>query len=226
MKIEKDYNIVAILVFLGVFFIPAYAIFMFLLHPEAKMRLAFLIFTLFITFERLWENFFTSKDKKRSRLYGDWTYPLVSIGYLFLAIVIISDFYINNTYNSPALSLAGFVLLSFSIYVRFLSMRVLGKQWSIHAHGVQKIRHIRLIKIGPYKYVRHPIYSSVFIEVISFSFIANSFFGFFCAIFINIPLQILRAYKEEQTSIRRFGNEYIKYKKQIPAFIPYKLGKL
>jgi protein-S-isoprenylcysteine O-methyltransferase Ste14 len=223
MRIRKDYNIVGILIILGGLFIPIFSIFMYVTHTRVKFGLAFLVFIFFIALERVWENFFTTKDKKPQRLYGNWTFPLVSAGYIILGIIIITDFYVNNTFNNIGLAILGFCLLCLSIYVRFLSMYVLGKQWSTHAHGVQKVKHVRLVKIGPYKYLRHPIYSSVFLEVFALSLIANSLYGFLCAIFLNVPLQLLRAYVEERASLRRFGNVYEKYIKEVPAFVPYKI---
>ena len=223
MKIGRDYNIVGILIMLGGIFIPIFSIFMYITHQNVRFGLAFLIFTLFITLERVWENFFTTKDKKPKRLYGNWTFPLVSAGYIILGIIVIGDFYINNTLNDIGLAILGSCFLCLSIYVRLLSMYVLGKQWSTHAHGAQKVKHIRLVKIGPYKYIRHPIYSSVFLEVFGFSLVANSLYGFLCALLINVPLQILRAYIEEGASLRRFGNAYKKYIKEVPAFIPYRI---
>ena len=98
----------------------------------------------------------------------------------------------------------------------------MGKQWAVHAVGVRKIRKVRLIKIGAYKYIRHPIYLGVILEVLSLPIIANAFFSFIFALLVNIPLQFVRLIEEEKSSVRRFGERYNEYKKEVSALFPFK----
>jgi len=77
----------------------------------------------------------------------------------------------------------------------------------------------RLIKNGIYKYIRNPQYLCRGIIAIGFGFIANNInailvgiihFLSYCAI---IP-------SEDKELIRRFGGEFKKYKKSVPALFP------
>jgi len=101
-------------------------------------------------------------------------------------------------------------------------MKALGKQWAIHAVGAQKIKKVRLVKIGPYKYVRHPIYLGIVIEVVSIPLIANAYFSLAFAILINVPLQLIRLRLEERNSFRKFGDIYLRYKQEVSALFPVK----
>jgi protein-S-isoprenylcysteine O-methyltransferase Ste14 len=77
-----------------------------------------------------------------------------------------------------------------------------------------------LVVTGPYRYVRNPMLTSVFIMQIAESVLLNSqailiiFIIFFAANMIYFPLV------EEKGLAKRFGQEYLTYKKNVPRFIP------
>ena len=83
-----------------------------------------------------------------------------------------------------------------------------------------------LVIIGPYKYIRNPMIGAVLLvllgEVITTgSIILFSWFVIF--LIINI---IYFIYSEEPALVKRFGNNYKKYKKTVPMFIPkFKIKK-
>lgn len=101
-------------------------------------------------------------------------------------------------------------------------MRSLGKQWAIHAVGARKIKKVRVIKVGAYKYMRHPIYLGIILEVLSLPMIASAFYSIGLAAFINVPLQYLRLLMEEKSSVRRFGDRYIQYMNEVSMLLPLK----
>ena len=79
----------------------------------------------------------------------------------------------------------------------------------------------RLVTIGPYSWVRHPsvigkllgiIGVSCLFESVIFTFIVIPIL-FGCSAFYNRFIQ-------EKGCIKRFGEEYLKYRKTVPMFIP------
>jgi protein-S-isoprenylcysteine O-methyltransferase Ste14 len=75
---------------------------------------------------------------------------------------------------------------------------------------------------GILKYVRHPILAGVILVVLGFFFfIPNlpTLISCIC-IFIYIPLGI---YLEEKKLVALFGDQYIEYRKKVPAIIPTNL---
>jgi|GEM_PF-5294198 len=88
-------------------------------------------------------------------------------------------------------------------------------------------KHLALLKQnkefitdGPYKYVRHPRYSSlIFCVYPAFCLLFNSFLGLISTIFVY---QVFKFFirREEDYLIAIFGSRYEHYRKLTPAFIP------
>lgn len=77
-----------------------------------------------------------------------------------------------------------------------------------------------LVKVGIYRYIRHPIYGSLFLLCWGFFFKNPSLAGGALAIIANGFL-LATARVEESENIRYFGEEYREYMKQSKMFIPF-----
>ena len=106
-----------------------------------------------------------------------------------------------------------FLSLSFAIWARI----TLGRNWS---GAIQKVEGQRLVRNGPYKYVRNPIYTGIvcgfFCTFVTFGTFA-SLLGF-CII---LTAYIIKINKEQNFLIQEFGEEYKKYIRESWALIPY-----
>jgi protein-S-isoprenylcysteine O-methyltransferase Ste14 len=78
----------------------------------------------------------------------------------------------------------------------------------------------RLVKVGAYKYIRHPLYASLMILGLGIFFKQPSLGGGVCAI-VDVVAIIGTARQEENEMIGRFGEEYGAYMKETKMFIPY-----
>lgn len=109
-----------------------------------------------------------------------------------------------------ALTAAGIL---FAIWARF----VLGKNWS----GTVTVKqNHELIRTGPYRFVRHPIYSGLLLAALGTAMIhgrVRDFVGFGLA-FLG---WWLKTRTEEKFMVELFDGEYLKYRKQVKGFIPY-----
>ena len=78
----------------------------------------------------------------------------------------------------------------------------------------------KLVVSDLYRYVRNPMISGLSMIILGESMIFYSIelFGFF--IFVVIFNHIYFVYSEEPGLTERFGNEYTKYKKNVPRWIP------
>lgn len=82
-----------------------------------------------------------------------------------------------------------------------------------------KERHT-LVTTGPYRLVRHPMYSGFFLlHLATFLLTANLFIGVTWLIGLSVVIY-LRCKKEEEIMIRVFGLEYLEYMKRTGRFIP------
>jgi protein-S-isoprenylcysteine O-methyltransferase Ste14 len=93
----------------------------------------------------------------------------------------------------------------------------LGRNWS---GGVVLKEDHELIQRGPYAYVRHPIYSGVFLLLLGFAVLEGrlSTFG---VVLTVIVLLWLKASQEEKLLVSHFPAEYPAYRKRVKALIPF-----
>jgi len=78
----------------------------------------------------------------------------------------------------------------------------------------------RLVTIGAYRYMRHPLYCSLLIGGVGAFLKAPSTLGFllFACVFIFV---FVTAKVEEKDNIKRFGDEYLAYMKKTRMFLPF-----
>ncbi len=77
-----------------------------------------------------------------------------------------------------------------------------------------------LVTSGIYKYIRHPLYSSLFLLAWGIFFKMPSWFGFILVVTATIFL-IATAKADEAECIQFFGSSYNDYMKKTRMFIPY-----
>ncbi len=80
--------------------------------------------------------------------------------------------------------------------------------------------HHQLVIKGPFKHVRHPLYTGLILQGIGIGLLSLSIYG---SIFIIIGLAFLipRIQIEENMLIKKFGNKYREYQKTTKKFIPF-----
>jgi protein-S-isoprenylcysteine O-methyltransferase Ste14 len=99
------------------------------------------------------------------------------------------------------------------IYWLFSSIRS-----GITATSATRAEH-KLVTSGPYRWVRHPLYTVGSSMFISFGIIADNWFIAVLGILAFIAMAV-RTPKEEANLIEKFGNEYREYMKQTGRFLP------
>jgi len=79
-----------------------------------------------------------------------------------------------------------------------------------------------LVKEGPFRWVRHPAYTSMILEIVSIALILESWWMGLAALAALLPALALRIRIEEKALIEKFGESYLEFKRTTPALIPYK----
>ena len=103
--------------------------------------------------------------------------------------------------------------LGFAVFARVH----LGKFWS----GLPAIRvDHRIIRTGPYRIVRHPIYTGL-LTAIAGTAVATGLFWVFCLTGIVLFVFILKIRMEERFLQEEFGEEYTRYRREVRALIPF-----
>jgi protein-S-isoprenylcysteine O-methyltransferase Ste14 len=114
---------------------------------------------------------------------------------------------------------AGFAVeaagLVFSIWARFY----LGGNWS--ANVTLKQGHT-LVRSGPYRIVRHPIYAGFLCAILGTAIAIGEWRGL-----LALPLAAaswhFKAAKEERLMVQQFGEEYERYRREVKSVIPFVL---
>ena len=77
-----------------------------------------------------------------------------------------------------------------------------------------------LVTTGPYRWMRHPLYTSAALLGLANSLAAANWFFFVtgCAVFL---LLAIRTRKEEENLIARFGDDYRNYMQRTGRFVPW-----
>jgi len=80
----------------------------------------------------------------------------------------------------------------------------------------------KLVTIGPYRWVRHPLYSVGSSMFVAFGMMADNWFIAALGL-LTFILMAIRTPKEETNLIEKFGDEYREYMKHTGRFLP-KIG--
>ncbi len=98
--------------------------------------------------------------------------------------------------------------------------------WAQHSLGPNFCATLRLKKMhtlvtdGPYRWVRHPMYSSFILLWIAYFFLSANWFIGVTGIFAEGIIVVTRTPKEERMMVERFGDEYIIYMRGTGRFFP------
>ena len=99
----------------------------------------------------------------------------------------------------------------FAISVLFLKKAFLG--------NVRPVTE-KLIREGPYRWIRHPLYLSMIISIVGLAFGMRSMWGLTITFIMFFPFTILRAKLEEAALHDKFGKEWEEYIEQTNFLLP------
>jgi protein-S-isoprenylcysteine O-methyltransferase Ste14 len=96
--------------------------------------------------------------------------------------------------------------------------RALGRQWRIDA-GLSSDH--QLVMSGPYRVVRHPIYTSMLCLFLAFGFATTPLPLLAAATVLFLAGTEIRVHIEERLLASRFGETFADYRRRVPAYIPW-----
>lgn len=132
-----------------------------------------------------------------------------------LAIVLLSFTNFGRVDNS--ISYFGVILLVGGFALRQYSIFILGK---FFVPVVHKQKEQKIIQHGPYRYIRHPSYTGLFLELIGVSLSLSNWISTLIVLVLFLPVVIYRIKVEEEFLTKEF-KEYEDYKKKTWKLIPF-----
>lgn len=124
----------------------------------------------------------------------------------------------GNTLRWPTF-VAGWTLALVSFGLRRSAIAALGRFWSLH---VEIRDEHEFVRDGPFRWVRHPAYLSMILELVAGGLILNAFWALGVAGLIFIPTLAWRLKLEEAALVEKFGEAYLQYRRHTPALLPLK----
>lgn len=118
-------------------------------------------------------------------------------------------------YTDDAPRYGGDVVTFFGVAVAIWARLTLGRYWS---GNVALKEHHRLIRSGPYRFTRHPLYTGFIVGVIG-SAIAAARVDAWIGAAIAIASLIFKLRREEKLLTREFGEKYVEFKRDVPAAV-------
>lgn len=106
-------------------------------------------------------------------------------------------------------------------WIGISAVRTLGRQWSYSARLVE---HHKLVTGGPYRLVRHPIYTGMFGKLIATNFAFGHPLGLLLAGIVFVAGTVIRIRSEEKLLKGAFGGQFEEYARRVPSFIPFLRG--
>jgi len=73
---------------------------------------------------------------------------------------------------------------------------------------------------GPYKYIRHPIYTSMYILILGLGLVFFSWLWYIVMI-VFIPFWYIECREEEKVMLKIYGQEYSDYQNRTKMFLPF-----
>jgi protein-S-isoprenylcysteine O-methyltransferase Ste14 len=106
-----------------------------------------------------------------------------------------------------------------SLWLMAASLRVLGKQWSLQARVLE---NHKLVREGPYRFVRHPIYTGMLGMILAAGLAWSHWIGLLIALALFAIGTAIRVRSEEKLLREQFGAPFNDYKRSVPAVVPIK----
>lgn len=112
---------------------------------------------------------------------------------------------------------AGVALIAATVWLFWRSHADLGRNWS---PTLQIMEGHTLVSHGVYKYMRHPMYGSMWLLGITQIMLLQNWIGGPSNLIGFLPMYILRVPREERMMLDRFGEEYKNYMEKTGRIIP------
>lgn len=163
---------------------------------------------------------YIARPKSKSELdYKErWTFKVLFILHHLVFAGALIEFVLWHQNLNVYISTAGLVIFAFSLVFREWVIRTMKEYWTIH---IEIKKNQILLKEGPFKYMRHPAYFSLFVEIIGFPLIFNAYYTLLLAIIFYFPFIVYRIYLEEVELLKKFHREYARYMVTNMAVFPF-----
>jgi protein-S-isoprenylcysteine O-methyltransferase Ste14 len=112
----------------------------------------------------------------------------------------------------------GVLLLAAAAGLSWTGVRALGRQWRVDA-GLNPDH--ALVRSGPYRLVRHPIYSSMFCLLLGTGTLVSPLSWLLASVAVFVVGTEIRVRVEDALLASRFGPAFSAFQRAVPAYVPF-----
>jgi protein-S-isoprenylcysteine O-methyltransferase Ste14 len=160
----------------------------------------------------------SDKKDRQATVYDNMSiYGVIAANVTSCLIALLGAQYLQIRLPS-VVATAGIILLYCGITLRAYSVWTLRKYFTVSVEI--KTGH-KIIRKGPYRYVRHPSYSGSILSLIGMQIGLRSPVGFAISLVLAFFAYTYRIHVEEEAMTDSFGIEYDNYKKITKRIIPF-----
>ncbi len=168
--------------------------------------------------ERIFELWLSSRNARRAlagggREVGRDQYRMIVAFHTLFIVACAAEAMIHNLSASPVLSLVALIGEAVAQLLRFWSIVSLGESWNTR---IIVNPHMSSRTSGPYRYVRHPNYCAVILEIACIPLIGGLVMTAILFSLVNAILLVFRISLEE----RALGESYQRAFAGRPRFLP------
>jgi protein-S-isoprenylcysteine O-methyltransferase Ste14 len=165
-------------------------------------------------------------SKRTVRNASWWKGALVRVGIFIVVVWLINDsgsssgFFARSaeSFSNPVLNWIGVILCIIGIAFALWARAYLGRNWGMPM-SIKENRE--LVTAGPYRFVRHPIYTGMIVAILGSALVGGlPWLVFFVAYMIYF---LYSATREEKMLAEEFPDTYPAYKKRTKMVIPFVL---
>ena len=188
-------------------------------QAEDSFRRLIIGFVVWLGFTVYW-NFVTKDTSASERTESQWSARFNGIIWtaallmLFLPVPGLTHRFLPSDYRWVAI---GFIIQLSGTALALWARRHLGRNWST---GVRIAVDHRLVDSGPYRHLRHPIYTAMLCMFVGLAIQSGQLHSL-----LAIPLFVIRYWRKIRTEERlleeTFGAEYDAYRHRTWALVPY-----
>ncbi|WP_158282283.1 methyltransferase family protein [Salipaludibacillus keqinensis] len=163
--------------------------------------------------------FFKNRRVKDKKSTDTSTFPGILLS--VLAVITASVFSRELaflTFNSQLLLWTGIIFYAVGVILRYWGMLKLGKQFT---RDVNVTGDDEIIGTGPFRVLRHPLYTGLLSALVGISFYTGSMIGLFLTFFLFMPFLLKRIRLEEEMLVASFGKDYEKWAETRNKLIPF-----
>lgn len=141
---------------------------------------------------------------------------------VIMLVSTLTELFLTQPKINWLLFVCGWLIAFASFIIRRRAIAALGRFWSLH---VEIRENHEFVRTGPFRWLRHPTYFSMILELLSVGIIAGVSFSFLTIPLFFVPVLAYRVRLEEQALTEKFGQRYRDYQEATPAIFPYKLPR-